>query len=360
MPQIPRSWEYSDIDKQLLPAYFEWVMRILGDHKSRYSNKTITVSPTIAGVPSKPIRIPLYKALKGYYISDDVNMGTVDRYGDMLMIYASLVAIAKLGVSNSLKLAVSPSIDMTTFGLNRTVNDHVTGFGYIVESSVDIIAVHEGRGYGHAAYYWPTQATQPVQTLDPQLDKIIKKINPNWKTNGTFQDWFTGSVHEVTLFMFSSLTILLFRTRETLLSISNTFQLFQKLGSKAAELRKQYSSLELWLGLEAFDDLNNDPCLPLRGMATVRDTVNKQRLDFALAQGAAGVRKVVAFSWDPDFTCTTHKHNITLSEQIVQDAKRSIIFECRFHSSQNRSVVAIGINVMGSGFHVSTNQQNYL
>lgn len=140
----------------------------------------------------------------------------------------------------------------------------------------------------------------------------------------------------------------------------NSFQLFQKLGSKAADMRKQYSSLELWFGLEAFDDLNDDPCLPLSGLATIRDTVNKQRLDFALAQGAAVVRKVVAFSWDPDFTCTTHKHNITLSEQIVQDAKRSIIFECRFHSSQNRSVVTIGINLMGSGFHVSTTQQNYL
>lgn len=137
------------------------------------------------------------------------------------------------------------------------------------------------------------------------------------------------------------------------LNIQNTFQLFQKLGNKATELRKQYTNLELWLGLEAFNDLNDDPCIPLAEYAAVRDTVDKRRLDFALAQGAAHVRKVIAFSWDPDFTCTTQKHNHTLSEQIVLDAMRPVIVECRFHSSQNRSVVAIGINTMGSGFYVS-------
>lgn len=202
MPQIPRTWEFGDIDRELLPSYFEWVRRILGDHKSRYSNKTIAVNWAVAEAPSKPIRTTLYKALKGYYISDDVNIGTVDRYGDMLMVYASLVAIAKLGVSGSLKLAVAPSIDLTTFGQNRTVEDHVTGFGYLVESSVDVIAVHEGRGYGKAAYYWPTQANHTVKSSDPLLDRIIQKINPNWKENGTFQEWFTGSVNEVNLSWF--------------------------------------------------------------------------------------------------------------------------------------------------------------
>ena len=148
--------------------------------------------------------------IRDSYISDDVNIGTVDRYGDMLMVYASLVAIAKLGVSGSLKLAVAPSIDLTTFGQNRTVDDHVAGFGYLVESSVDVIAVHEGRGYGKAAYYWPTQVNHTVKSSDPLLDRIIQKINPNWKENGTFQEWFTGGVNEVYLSLFCILDILHF------------------------------------------------------------------------------------------------------------------------------------------------------
>lgn len=129
-------------------------MRILGDYKFRYLNKIIIVSLMIVGVLSKFIWILFYKVLKGYYILDDVNMGIVDRYGDMLMIYVLLVVIVKLGVFNLLKLVVFFFIDMIIFGFNRIVNDYVIGFGYIVESLVDIIVVYEGCGYGYVVYYW--------------------------------------------------------------------------------------------------------------------------------------------------------------------------------------------------------------
>lgn len=129
-------------------------MRILGDYKFRYLNKIIIVSLIIVGVLSKFIWILFYKVLKGYYILDDVNMGIVDRYGDMLMIYVLLVVIVKLGVFNLLKLVVFFFIDMIIFGFNRIVNDYVIGFGYIVESLVDIIVVYEGCGYGYVVYYW--------------------------------------------------------------------------------------------------------------------------------------------------------------------------------------------------------------
>lgn len=129
-------------------------MRILGDYKFRYLNKIIIVSLMIVGVLSKFIWILFYKVLKGYYILDDVNMGIVDRYGDMLMIYVLLVVIVKLGVFNLLKLVVFFFIDMIIFGFNRMVNDYVIGFGYIVESLVDIIVVYEGCGYGYVVYYW--------------------------------------------------------------------------------------------------------------------------------------------------------------------------------------------------------------
>lgn len=129
-------------------------MRILGDYKFRYLNKIVIVSLMIVGVLSKFIWILFYKVLKGYYILDDVNMGIVDRYGDMLMIYVLLVVIVKLGVFNLLKLVVFFFIDMIIFGFNRIVNDYVIGFGYIVESLVDIIVVYEGCGYGYVVYYW--------------------------------------------------------------------------------------------------------------------------------------------------------------------------------------------------------------
>lgn len=129
-------------------------MRILGDYKFRYLNKIIIVSLIIVGVLSKFIWVLFYKVLKGYYILDDVIMGIVDRYGDMLMIYVLLVVIVKLGVFNVLKLVVFFFIDMIIFGFNRIVNDYVIGFGYIVESLVDIIVVYEGCGYGYVVYYW--------------------------------------------------------------------------------------------------------------------------------------------------------------------------------------------------------------
>lgn len=129
-------------------------MRILGDYKFRYLNKIIIVSLIIVGVLSKFIWVLFYKVLKGYYILDDVNMGIVDRYGDMLMIYVLLVVIVKLGVFNVLKLVVFFFIDMIIFGFNRIVNDYVIGFGYIVESLVDIIVVYEGCGYGYVVYFW--------------------------------------------------------------------------------------------------------------------------------------------------------------------------------------------------------------
>lgn len=129
-------------------------MRILGDYKFRYLNKIIIVSLIIVGVLSKFIWVLFYKVLKGYYILDDVNMGIVDRYGDMLMIYVLLVVIVKLGVFNLLKLVVFFFIDMIIFGFNRIVKDYVIGFGYIVESLVDIIVVYEGCGYGYVVYYW--------------------------------------------------------------------------------------------------------------------------------------------------------------------------------------------------------------
>jgi hypothetical protein len=124
-------------------------------------------------------------------------MGTVDRYDDMLEIYASLVKIVKVEVYHSLKLVIAPSVDITRFGMNRTISNHMTGFEYLIKTFVDVIAVHEGRGYGKAAYYWPTQVNQTVNTLDPTLDRILQNTNPGWKENGTFKEWFTGSVREV-------------------------------------------------------------------------------------------------------------------------------------------------------------------
>jgi hypothetical protein len=55
---------------------------------------------------------------------------------------------------------------------------------------------------------------------------------------------------------------------------------------------------------------------------------------------------VVAFAWDPGFTCSTKQHTSPIKTQINADAGRPIIAHCSFHSSANRSVVVIGYNLL--------------
>lgn len=132
-------------------------------------------------------------------------------------------------------------------------------------------------------------------------------------------------------------------------------QLFRALGNETSVLNQKDPKFELWLGLDAFDDIDDDPCVSEQKKYNAMDTIDKSRTDLALTHAGFTVHKVVAFSWDPYFTCTTRKSNNSLAEAIQNDHGRPIMVDCRFHSSFNRSVVILGINLLAlqQGFNVS-------
>ena len=74
---------------------------------------------------------------------------------------------------------------------------------------------------------------------------------------------------------------------------------------------------------------------------------SKSRVDNSLTAAGAAVQKVMAFAYDPEFTCTTKSDKSPLFEEIIRDFGKPIISNCSFHSSFNRSVVLIGYNFDG-------------
>lgn len=115
---------------------------------------------------------------------------------------------------------------------------------------------------------------------------------------------------------------------------------------------------ELWLLLEAEENLQDEPCRPVdtkgSGNAELMDRTSKSRIDHSLTAAGSTVQKVLSFAYDPDFTCTTKSYNVPLTDEISHDYGRPIISNCSFHSPSNRSVVLIGYNLEGEtqGFMV--------
>ena len=136
-------------------------------------------------------------------------------------------------------------------------------------------------------------------------------------------------------------------------------QVFSELANTTDVLRKIIPNFQLWLNIEAYDVLHDDPCLPIdragSGLSQMLNRVTKSRLDRVLTHTGTTVQKVVSSAWDPSFTCTTMNHSSALTNQIVADTKRPIIAHCGFHSRFNRSVVVIGYDLEQEtqGFMVS-------
>jgi len=109
--------------------------------------------------------------------------------------------------------------------------------------------------------------------------------------------------------------------------------------------------LQLWLVLQAYEMMTDDPCLPLDpphpGIALPIDRASKRRMDMGLAAAGGHVARVAAAAWDPDFTCLTTRHNRTLSAEIEADENRPILSDCFFHSPSNLSVVVLGYSLEG-------------
>ena len=194
---IPRATVTSpdNFDPVFMSAYYELVERVLSDHKTRYSKQQYHKNhyTNSNGKPTKT----LYDVIGGYYIADSCNLGTVeDGSNSYIKLYANLSRLIDK-VSNAKKLAVAPHIDLNKFGHNKTIEEHVRGFKYVARTGVDIIAVHEGRGYGNAPYYWPTESRSLISSSDPALERVLKANIDGYKGNATFRDVFTGSVNEV-------------------------------------------------------------------------------------------------------------------------------------------------------------------
>lgn len=194
IPPMPRVSD-EKVDTELIKAYYGWVGRVLMDHKSRYGSMSFRDYTTTIQHGRPTAKEILYNSVAGYYISDEVSLGNPNRTKSILSAYNELSSLIRNVVKK--KTAIAPSVDLTKFGSNKTIDDHVQGLRLLAKTSVNVIAVNEGRGYGKAPYYWPTQEELPVSQIDPILNRILIRINPKWKDNGTFRDGFTGSVHEV-------------------------------------------------------------------------------------------------------------------------------------------------------------------
>ena len=114
-----------------------------------------------------------------------------------------------------------------------------------------------------------------------------------------------------------------------------------------ADYRHWYSnnSYDIWLGVEAFEDLTDEPCLS--PTASNLRSINKAsfgRVQRGIEAASGFVQKVAAVAWDPDFTCRTKSSNQSLADEIKANTQQTMITQCFLHSSKNRSVVVTGYN----------------
>ena len=118
---------------------------------------------------------------------------------------------------------------------------------------------------------------------------------------------------------------------------------------KSQHIRWNDSKWDLWLGLDTFENLADDPCLTLSTGSVPANAINRPTLDRiqrGLEAGSSFVQKVAAFSWD-SFTCKTNSSNKTIAEEIRANSKTLLMTKCFMHSASNRSVVIIGYNLAG-------------
>lgn len=187
--------------KQFLQPYYEWISRILSDHKNRYTNEKTNKK-----------NVTLYDTLKGYYFNEDCSLLNIYENSNQ---FTEIETVGNLirNIAPGKLFTVSAVIDMNIHldgdsnkslkkrsPNNVIIDSHVKGFEVLANSTViDNVSIYEGRGMGRGAYYWSTQINSPISKIDPVLDQIIRYRNPAWKENVTFGEVFSGSNQEVCL-----------------------------------------------------------------------------------------------------------------------------------------------------------------
>ncbi|XP_045196918.2 uncharacterized protein LOC123551787 [Mercenaria mercenaria] len=300
-----------------LPAYYEFVRRVLVDHKKRYS------------FSNSSKEIDLYNTVKGYMWSGDILLTDVGKIVQPSNItYSDLFKrLAKYIHESSKLFGISTYVQSNKLEGSLTLEDNAAAFtSLVVKSDIDIISVNDGRGSANGALFWETQRNSRIATTDAGLYEILNYYYPTVMHNRivkTFDYFFSFSIHEI----------------------------FETLATKRDTLKKTGHNVDLWLNIEAFDALHDDPCLQVDTTGSAMDrlvnSVSKARIDRVLTHAGSSVQKAIAFAWDPGFTCRTKARPTSLRNQIDTDAGRPIISHCSFHSSFNRSVVVIGYNLMG-------------
>ncbi|XP_045206607.2 uncharacterized protein LOC123558822 [Mercenaria mercenaria] len=299
-----------------MPAYYEFVRRILVDHRTRYSHSNSSKE------------IVLYDTVKGYMWSDDILLTDIGKIVQPNNItYTGVFKILANHIhENKKRFGISTYVQSNKFEGSLTLEDNAAAFSsFVVKSDIDVISVKDGRGSAYGALFWETQTNSRIDTTDAELYQLLNYYYPSTMRNltlKTFDYFFNFSIYEV----------------------------FETLAAKRDDLKKSGYNVDLWLNIEAFDALHDDPCLQVDTTGSAMDrlvnSVTKSRIDRVLTHAGSSVQKVVAFAWDPSFTCKTKAHHTPLRNLIVADSERPIIAHCSFHSSFNRSVVVMGYNLM--------------
>ncbi|XP_076466898.1 uncharacterized protein LOC143298095 isoform X2 [Babylonia areolata] len=319
------------VETSLLEAYYAWVYRVLREHEARYGRLLKKGEASGGRLADDQGRAEsLYNStLAGYYSKEEGYLAQMTADCPLVAMYRRLGQLVHARSAHK-KLAVAPSLNVNRAQLNGTVGQHVHGFEVIAATGqVDVIAVQEGRGWGRGCYYWPGQEHSVISQVDSTLDRVLRYLNPHLPPNTTFQEAFTASNQQV----FAALE-----------------------ASRAALTRGSLTGVapDLWLSVEAFEYLRDDPCLPVdpgaSGLGQMMNRASKGRVDRALSAASVRVQKVAAMAWDPDLTCTTRRYPAaSLAAQIRTSARNPLIAGCSFHSPANRSVVVIGYNLEGMG-----------
>ncbi|XP_013421587.1 uncharacterized protein LOC106181681 [Lingula anatina] len=311
LPRLPRVPE-SDVGFQMILSYSEWVYRALVDHKDRYGAK---YSSTLIGYFSGDAYDlgDLTKTSKGAVGSSSEGGQTPTA---VIAIYREVTALVHY---NGKAFATAPSIDLRK-SHKRALTDYTRGMMLLAFLGVDVIAVQEGRGLGKSSYYGVNETRVPIKNGDPTLFQILKKNNPLLPETVTFGDVY----------------------------IKNTQTLFQLL---SASREKNQVQSELWLVVQAFDDLGGGCPIDVNfsgsDIPSKAVPVDKSRVDWAISSAGASVQKIAVIAWDDLYTYTDKEHSKSLSQQIKEDLKRPILSYCNFHNSRNLSVVVIGYNLEG-------------
>ena len=263
----PDTWQ---VDEVAVPAYAQLVTREALDVRQRFHSAT---------------------AIRGVYQTHEMVLsGTAfwrAEYG-----FYHQAARAVHAVDPALLFVVSPYWTVNKQDpSNQTVQSTMTGLSALALTDVDVVAPQEGRGTGKCACFnASTEAAVRIADVDPNLARY-----PNVNSSATFEEQFWASTSE------------LFLCSRAAVDAANAHRAAR--GGRA---------LQLWFNLEAFEHTTINPCGGGGGV----DRTNASRVErsWRLVRdvGRGVVDSLIAFMWDPFFTCTPRGYgNESLHDELM-------------------------------------------